>query len=142
MEVEAQVAHFLRFSQPGRALSAARGARSNSGSWQEAARSLATPDTHCAHPSFSTVRSAFLRDSPAPQRFPNPMGVVSGQTGFLFWYCLPFPVRSGKPCGLTMGLRTEMRRYWPFCVPEKPGAFDLTLTRVERRPVERLQGKI
>jgi len=49
----------------GRALSVVRCARSNSGSWQEAARSLATPDTHCAHPSFSTVRSAFLRDSPA-----------------------------------------------------------------------------
>ena len=63
------------------------------------------------------------------------------RTGFLFWYCLPFPVRSGKPCGLTMGLRTEMRRYWPFCVPEKPGAFDLTLTRVERRPVERLKAR-
>eukprot|EP00966_Prymnesium_polylepis_P284800 6579793-Prymnesium_polylepis.1 len=76
MEVEAQVAHFLRFSpavlcrQPearcalelghpagGRPLSCYR-----------------TPDTQCAHPSFSASRPAFLRDCPArrPRRRARP----------------------------------------------------------------------
>eukprot|EP00966_Prymnesium_polylepis_P185848 4308167-Prymnesium_polylepis.1 len=66
MEVEAQVAHFLRFSPA--VLSAARGARSNSGirhRWPPALLLPPCPDTQCAHPCHSTFRSAFLRDCPA-----------------------------------------------------------------------------
>eukprot|EP00966_Prymnesium_polylepis_P225922 5225782-Prymnesium_polylepis.1 len=48
MEVEAQVAQFLRFS-PAVLWSAARGARSNSCIRQVAARSLVAPDSQCAH---------------------------------------------------------------------------------------------
>lgn len=54
-------------------------------------------------------RSAQRQRLCAEHRGVSPWGRL--RTGFLFWYCLPFPVRSGKPCGLTMGLRTEMRRY-------------------------------